>query len=424
LTSSRRNARFIAARQYSDDPGQMSPISAHGGLGAGGASVLDTYVSRRGWTKAISGGALLAIALSAIVGNATTVAASARGEREGPTTVYTISNASASAGGNAVLVFRAHRGGGVTPLASIATGGDGTGSGLGSQGAVALADSGSRLLAVNAGSNTVSAFAIGDGGRLRLLAIAPSGGSNPISVTAHGRLVYVLNAGDNTVSGLRLDEAGINAIAGSTRALSAGAIAPVQVSFTPDGEHVIVPEKASDTIDSFAVGSEGRLHGLVTTTVATGTTPFGFDFDAAGHAILSDAAGGAAGASAVTSFRVGEHGALHAINTVGDLQTAACWVVTDRRGGHAYVANTGSGTVSSYDVDGAGNLTLRASVAATTGGHAADEALAGGTLFVLTGSANGIASASELDSGDLGAVHIGAAGLPAGVSGLVAVTED
>jgi 6-phosphogluconolactonase len=356
--------------------------------------VLDTFTSRRRRTGVIRGGALLAGALTVIGGGATSVSASQRGGTEDSTTVYTISNAAAAAGGNAVLAFRAHRGGGVTPLASIGTGGDGTGSGLGSQGAVALAAEGSRLLAVNAGSNTVSAFAIGDGGRLRLLGSASSGGSGPISVTAHGGLVYVLNAGDRTVSCLRLDGGGIHAILGSTRALSAGAKAPVQVSFTPDGEHLIVPEKVSDSIDTFAVGADGRLRGQLTTTVPNGTTPFGFDFDAAGHAIVSDAAGGAAGASAVTSFQVGESGSLRAISTVADLQSAACWIVTDRRGGHAYAANTGSGTVSSYDVDHAGNLTLRAAVATTTGGHAADEALAGGTLFVLTGPANGIASAA------------------------------
>ena len=41
-----------------------------------------------------------------------------------------------------------------------ATGGLGTGAGLGSQGALAFSDNGRWLFAVNAGSNDISAFAV------------------------------------------------------------------------------------------------------------------------------------------------------------------------------------------------------------------------------------------------------------------------
>ncbi len=56
-----------------------------------------------------------------------------------PTVLYTMSNADAAQGGNAILAFRAQSDY-VIPLASFATGGDGTGSALGSQGALALAE--------------------------------------------------------------------------------------------------------------------------------------------------------------------------------------------------------------------------------------------------------------------------------------------
>lgn len=345
--------------------------------------------------------------------------AAAHDGRAGSNFVYTMSNA---VGGNSVLGFHAERDGFFTPIGTFSTGGKGTGAGLGSQGAIALADGGSRLLAVNARSNTVSAFAVHDDGRLDLLGSAPSGGTDPISVTARGRLVYVLNAGTNTVSGLLLGDHGLTPIAGSTRSLSTGALAPVQASFTPDGELLIVTEKASNTIDTFKVGKDGLLS-LSITTVSDGTTPFGFDFDRAGNLVVSDASGGAPGASAVTSYRTGEDGTLHAINLVPNGQSAACWVVVDRRGNYAYVTNTGSGNVSAYSISRDGSLTLLAGNAATTGGHPIDEAIAGHRLYVLD-AAGRIVSAGILASGLLGGVSVGAAGLPAGSTGLATTSGD
>ncbi len=361
----------------------------------------------------LAGGLALAMALSSA---AAVTALAAGGDGGRSTTLYTLSNVTT---GNAVLAVTERLGHGAA-VVTYPTGGKGAGAGLGSQGAIALADGGSRLIAVNAGSNSVSAFAVVDTGRLKLINSAPSGGLDPISVTARGRLVYVLNAGSNTVSGLRLGEDGLSPIAGSTTALSAGAKAPVQVSFTPNGESLIVAEKVSNTIDVLAVGDDGNL-GSPRTTTSTGATPFGFDFDKAGHLVISDAVGGAPGASALTSYRVDESGALSPISLVPDLQTAACWVVVDRRGGHAFTTNTGSGTVSSYDIARGGVLTLHASVAAVTGGHPIDEALGrdGRALFVLDAGGR-ILSSTVLASGDLGPVSVVAAGLPASVTGLAA----
>jgi len=367
------------------------------------------------WVITLTGGASLAMALS-LAGTAVVPAAELG---QGPAnTLFTLSNA---ASGNAVLAVTERHGGG-SAVVAFSTGGKGTGVGLGSQGAITLAEGGSRLIAVNAGSNTVSAFEVSESGRLELIGSAPSGGLDPISVTARGRFVYVLNAGNNTVSGLRLGEDGLAPIAGSNAALSAGAVAPVQVSFTPNGENLVVAEKGSNTIDVLAVDQDGRL-GSPRATISTGATPFGFDFDSAGHLVISDAVGGAPGKSALTSYRVRESGALSPISFVPDLQTAACWVVIDRRG-HAFTTNTGSGSVSSYEIAPNGGLTLHASVAASTGGHPLDEALGSGgnALFVLDGGGR-ILSTAVLASGDLGPVKVVATGLPAGVTGLAATLD-
>ena len=128
------------------------------------------------------GSSILAGALS--ITAAAGVAASSGGASGPGTYVYTESNQTSADGGNAVLGYCVAAGGTLTSIGSFATGGDGTGAGLGSQGAVTLADGGHALLVVNAGSNTVSYFRVLSNGTLWLVDAAPSGGTDPVSVTA------------------------------------------------------------------------------------------------------------------------------------------------------------------------------------------------------------------------------------------------
>ena len=119
--------------------------------------------------------------------------AMASGGGRGDGAVYTLTN---SASGNAVAVFERDRDGSLTARGTVATGGNGTGAGLGSQGALILDDD--RLFAVNAGDNTISLLQVDRRGKVRLADVDPSGGARPISVTVHGKFVYVLNAGNAT----------------------------------------------------------------------------------------------------------------------------------------------------------------------------------------------------------------------------------
>jgi 6-phosphogluconolactonase (cycloisomerase 2 family) len=334
--------------------------------------------------------------------------------------VYTESNQTSADGGNAVLGYWVGPGGTLTSIGSFATGGDGTGAGLGSQGAVTLTDGGNGLLVVNAGSNTVSYFRILSNGDLWLVDAAPSGGTDPVSVAAHGRWVEVLNQGSNTVAGLVLAGNALVPSSHSAVALSTAAATPVQIGFTPSGAHVIVTEKVSSSIDTFNVTSDGRLVGL-RHIASTGTAPYGFGFSAGGEAIVSDAGGGAGGASAATSYRVGAVGVLHPISEVGESQSAACWLVVNGAGDRAYLANAASGTVSSYNIGPGGRLVLRSAIAATVGVHPIDEVIGGGWFFVLTTTE--IASAPVTAGGDLGTVNESAAsGLSAAATGLALAT--
>jgi hypothetical protein len=94
--------------------------------------------------------------------------------------VYTMDNAASQ---NHVLTFQRAADGKLTPAGSFATGGSGTGSGLGSQGAVLLSDNARWLFACNAGSSEISVFLVTPTG-LVLTDKFSSEGKHPISVAS------------------------------------------------------------------------------------------------------------------------------------------------------------------------------------------------------------------------------------------------
>lgn len=335
-----------------------------------------------------------------------------RGERDGAA-VYTLTNSSA---GNAVLTFDRARDGSLRFAGSTASGGVGSGAGLGSQGAVILGDDGETLFAVNAGSDSVSSFAVTEHG-LRLVDTASSGGDLPISVTYHGGVLYVLNAGTpNTISALAVSRhARLTPLPGSTRPLSATSTNPAQVEFTPEGRALVVSEKGTNLLTSYAVDQHG-VAGQPVSYASTGATPFGFAFTKRGDLVVSNAA-----STGASSYAVGHGGAISAISTVPTGQAAACWTVVTRNGKVAYTTNTGAGNVSAYAVGRDGSLSLLAAVAGTTGGSPADAAISGNGrfLYVRNGSQGALNAFRIAADGTLTPLA-DTSGLPAGFVGLAA----
>ncbi len=331
--------------------------------------------------------------------------------------VYTLSNDPA---GNALLVFHRAANGTLTAAGSVATGGLGTGAGLGSQGALALGRGGRALVAVDPGSDQISAFRITNNGPV-LTDVAWSGGDLPISVSIRGRLVYALNDGSDTLSGFRLGWNGdLKPIHGSTVGLSGAGIAPAQVQFSPNGRSVVVTEKNTNLIDVYRVRDGGRLS-APNVQASQGETPFGFAFDPRGRVLVSEAFGGAPDASTVSSYRVGSGGQLDTISaSVPDHQSAACWVAVARHGRFAYTTNTGSNSVSGYDIAHDGSLTLMNGPASAAGVAPTDVDAGGGYLYALNAGSHDISAFVVRGNGALVSIA-GAAGLPAGSVGLVAV---
>lgn len=215
----------------------------------------------------------------------------------------------------------------LTPATKVPTGGAGTGARLGSQGAVILSQDGG-LFAVNADSNQISSFAVSDGGlKLTLMDLQSSNGLMPISLTLHGDLLYVLNAmGRGNIAGFRVaSDRGLTTLEGSSRPLSAPLTNPAQVGFDPSGSAILVTEKGTRLIDLYAVDADGRP-GALMTTPSSGLEPFGFAFDSAGHAVVSEAFAGAPGRGAVSSYAVSDSAQLAVRSaSVHNAQTASCW---------------------------------------------------------------------------------------------------
>jgi len=337
----------------------------------------------------------------------------------GAATVYTETN---SASGNAVQAYRTVADGSLTLVATVATGGLGTGAGLGNQGALALSDDGQWLYAVNAGSNDISVISVSSVG-LTLVDRVPSGGMMPISLTAHDRLVYVLNAGDNgNIAGFRAGSDGhLRAIANSTRPLSSATAGAAQVGFDRDGDVLVVTEKAANKISTYSLNNDIPTGPVV--HASNGVTPFGFAFDRRDTLLVSEAFGGHANAAALSSYDLDEPGSLQVISaSVPAEQTAACWVVVARHGRYAYVTNTGSGTITGYRVDRSGALTRLSpdGVSAVTGGGPTDAGVTpdGRRLFALSPAIGQIVEFRVNDDGSL--LKLGSTpGVPATATGVV-----
>ncbi len=274
--------------------------------------------------------------------------------------LYTMSN---DAEGNSVLMFNRLLDGKLTPAGEYSTGGLGTSGGLGNQGGLIIDPSKRWLFVVNAGSNDVSIFSVEENS-LTLVDVKDSGGDNPVSLAYSHNLLYVLNAGGSvnsvdTISGFYVDDNGIlTPIPGSVQLLSAASTSPAQISFNTDGDVLVVTEKATDLIDTFVVDADG-VAGTVRSFHSAGLTPFGFAIGKRDQVIVSEASGGSADASSVSSYRLSEDGNLTLVSgAVGTTETAACWAVVTNDGRYAYVTNAGSGTISGYKVGFDGSLTL------------------------------------------------------------------
>ncbi|WML51686.1 beta-propeller fold lactonase family protein [Neobacillus sp. PS3-12] len=258
-----------------------------------------------------------------------------------------------------------------TKEVSTATANDGVDP-LASQGALTLSHDQRFLLAVNAGSHSISSFIITENGIPVLADVKPSGGAQPNSVDVFGNLVYVANVGNaannfaSNITGLFIDNNGrLTSIPGSTHSLSTFNAQPAQVLFTRDGSKILVSELTSNHLSVFHV----KQNGTVTEPIVNdsyGQGPLGAYFLSSGILLVTEA-----NSNALSSYSMSNDGSLNVISgSVPNGYKTACWVVTTRDERFAYITNTLSGIISTYRIESNGALSVVRHITSTSPGTA------------------------------------------------------
>lgn len=291
--------------------------------------------------------------------------------------VFVMTNASSN---NQVIAYVRHEDGSLGWSGAFSTGGNGSGGTidpLHSQGSLILSADHRLLFAVNAGSGTISSFAVA-GATLRLLDTVASGGSLPTAMTQVGNLLYVLNAGGNSsVTGFHVTPNGLLLpIHDSTRYLSGSTTSPTGLVLSPNGQFLVVAESATNNLDVFRVLPGGRLSDI-SVNPSAGAVPFALEF-APNGALLSGNA-----SNDISSYWVQWNQKLTVVTS--ELPTegmATCWTVVLANGSFVYTSNAGDSTISGFSIGRNGSLTpVGATVVASNP--------SGSTNLDITASADG-----------------------------------
>jgi 6-phosphogluconolactonase (cycloisomerase 2 family) len=238
-------------------------------------------------------------------------------------------------------------------------GSGGTTDPLESQGSLTLSQDHSLLFAANAGSGNISVFSVHKSNLIFLNKTA-SGGAQPSAVAEYQGLVYVLNSGGaGSVVGFHLDFGGqLKQIKNSTEFLTGTTTGGASLSFSPDGQFLLVTERVANNIDAFHVEADGTLSPIVVNSnPAPGT--FSVQFAPNGFAIVSETgAPTATNGSAISSYKVTAKGKLTPISQSVPTRAAGnCWNAITPDGTKVYVSNSGSDNISGFNIAKNGTLT-------------------------------------------------------------------
>jgi 6-phosphogluconolactonase len=312
------------------------------------------------WTKELSMQSRTRHLLTAVLAMSAMLPAPTQAQTSNATgAVFVMTN---SADKNEIIAYKRGADGSLLQGHSFFTGGRGSGGTtdpLGSQGSLTLSQDHAWLFAVNAGSGDVSVFRV-HGATLVLADKVPCGGSEPVAVAQHGNLVYVVNTGgtSSVVGFHRNSEGKLRRVSDSPTFLSTGNAGASSLSFSPDGEFLLVTEKATNSIDAFHVQIEGTLAPIVVNASA-GPGVFSVLFAPNGTALAVETGpAGGTNASAISSYSVTANGKLSDVSTsVPTLAAATCWLAITPNGQFVYTSNAGSGTISGFVIGANGALT-------------------------------------------------------------------
>jgi Lactonase, 7-bladed beta-propeller len=285
---------------------------------------------------------------------------------------------------------------------------------LDTQGEVETGASDKLVFAVNAGSNSVTSFRATSAGWVKA-DVAKSGGVFPLSLTTHGKLLYVLNTNSANIAGFKFDSAGhMTPIKGSNQNLAQNVFPGLsrQVAFDNTGKWLIVSKFGNpfapggpsplNSIDTFKVSASGAA-GPAITSNATVPLPFSINFDSGDRLILTEV-GNPTATGFVDTFNLLPNGHLTPIQSAPTSSggNAPCWGALTRKG-FLYVTNADAlgpngATVAIFKVTN-GHLTFKGTTPQIQETLKTDEALSSDQkyLYVLAPTSNRQAGGSHID---------------------------
>jgi len=338
---------------------------------------------------------LLAVALCLGASASTMYAAETIGG--GNTSVFVMTNDNVK---NEILTYQLGFTGQFVLANRAATGGRGTGGEtdpLESQGALTISGDHTLLFAVNPASGTVSSFHLLNGIPV-FVDQENSGGAFPIAVAEHNDFVCVLNAGGNgAVVGFKADGLGrLHAIQNSSAFLTGLNSGASSISISPNGQWLVVIEKASNSIDVFPIHPDGTLGNVVSNHSVTPGV-FATLFTPNGQLIVSEnQPNSGTNTSTISTYTINANGSLTAITqSIPTYGNGNCWNAITPNGKWVYVDNAATFTVAGFSIASSGALNPVANTILSTlpdGAFNLDMAISGdGTyLFNLLSGAGAI----------------------------------
>lgn len=324
----------------------------------------------------------LAVAVCLIAGGLSMLDGQTLNAEENRGAVFVMTNAASN---NQILAYSRQEDGSLQSAGAFSTGGNGSGGTidpLHSQGSLTLSDDHRMLFAANAGSGTVSSFRV-NGSSLTLVDTEESGGSAPSAVAESGHLLYVLNSGGNgNISGFRITPNGqLHAIEHSTRNLSGPSTSPTSLTFSPNGQFVVVTENATNNVDVFRVLPNGTLSDVVVNATPD-AQPFAAVFAPNGALIVAGTS------NTASSYWLQWNQTLSTITSALPTGgTAACWDLVTPNGRIVYVINAGTSNIAGFNLAHDGSLVpIGATIVGSnpTGSTNLDTAISADGKFVYT----------------------------------------
>ncbi|MFH8404084.1 lactonase family protein [Streptomyces sp. NPDC018019] len=233
---------------------------------------------------------------------------------------------------------------------------------------LALSPCGRTLYTVNERQQgTVTAIALRDDGRHRVLGSRPTGGAGPCHLSVHpgGRWLLSADYLSGTVAVHPIDPARHGALGARTDLLTHTAPPPGpgqdgphahQIVTGPDGRHVLAVDLGNDTVYTYRLGlAAGRLAPVSYATLRPGAGPRHLTFHPSGrHAYLANEVDNTAVVCAYDpATGTLTPGAPQPTGTGPGTSYPAQFLVT-RDGAFAYLANRGHNSLTRYAVEAAG----------------------------------------------------------------------